>query len=121
MRPAAHSGTTASFTAPEDTAKGRYKEMSMCSWWPCAFASSLAARKSSRLCRWKSICTVTFLAVHLASGHVASCAESLHARVHMQLLRCAAVPSTPVADVRLLAKVQREYRSSNVSALVIVA
>jgi hypothetical protein len=38
----------------------------------------------------------------------------------MRLRRCGAVPSAPPHDVRLPAKGQQEYRSSDVSALVAV-
>ena len=42
-------------------------------------------------------------------------------RHHNQLLRCGAVLSAPPHDVRLSAKVQWEYRSTDVSVLVVGA
>ena len=82
MKPAAHSGPAASFPAPVDTVQGRCKERSRCRWEPCACASSLAARTSSRLCRRKSTRTVTLLAVHAADAYEEECDGSFHARHH---------------------------------------
>ena len=64
---------------------------------------------------------IKLLVVHAASGLEAKCDESFHARLHMRLLQCGAVLSGPPHDVRLSAKVQREYRSLGVLALVVGA
>ena len=80
--------------------------------------STLAMRTASGLCRRNIHCNVTFLDVHAASGHEAACDGSFHARRQMLLQRYGAIPSAPPHDVLLLAKVQREYHSSYLSALV---
>jgi hypothetical protein len=68
-----------------------------------------------------SLCTTTLLIVHAASGHEGECDESFRARHHTLLLLCGEVLSAPPHDVRLSAKVRREYRSSGVLALVVGA
>ena len=98
MRPAAHRGPSACFPAPVDSVQRRCKERSMCRWGPRAFASSLAARTSSRLCRRKSTCTFTLLAVHAADAYEEECDGSFHARHYTLLLRCTGVPSAPPHD-----------------------
>src|SRR5258708_20080326 len=95
MKPAAHSGPAASFPAPVDTVQGRCKERSMYRWEPCACASSLAARTSSRLCRRKSTRTVTLLAVHAADAYEEECDGSFHPSHHTLLLLSPAFPSPP--------------------------
>ncbi len=119
MRPAAHRGPSACFPAPVDSVQRRCKERSMCRWGPRAFASSLAARTSSRLCRRKSTCTFTLLAVHAADVYEEG-DGSFQARLHKLLQLCGAVPSAPPHDVLLSASVQREDCISGVSALVAV-
>jgi len=61
------------------------------------------------------------LVVHAASGLEAECGGSFRARFHRRLLQYGAVLSAPPHDVRLSAKVQREYRSLGVSALIVGA
>src|SRR6266550_3278854 len=116
MRPAAHSGPAASFPATVDSMQGRGKERSLCRWRPRTCASSLAARMSSRLCRRKSTCPVTLLAVHAADAYEEECDGSFHARHYTLLLRCAGVPSAPPHDECSAASVQRENRMWGVLA-----
>jgi len=73
------------------------------------------------LCADESYCTTKVLIVHAVSGLEAEYDGSFHARPRMLPLQCGAVLSALPHDVRLLAKVQREYHSSGVLALVVGA
>src|SRR6266699_5632639 len=62
---------------------------------PRAFASSLAARTASCLCRRNRTCPVRLLAVHATSEHEEEGDESFHERPQRRLPLDAAVPSAP--------------------------
>ena len=119
--PAAHSGPAASFPAPVDSMQGRGKERSLCRWRPRTCASSLAARMSSRLCRRKSTCPVTLLAVHAADAYEEECDGSIHARHHTLLPLYGEALSSPPHNAAPSATGKREERLPVALALAAAA
>jgi hypothetical protein len=111
MRRATRSGSSDSFPCPYRHCAGKMQGK----------ISALATRALLRFCRRNSICMVTRLAVHFADEYKVACDGSFHARLHTRLLLCGAVLSAPPHAALRSPKVQREYRSSGVLALVVGA
>jgi hypothetical protein len=81
--------------------------------------STLAARMSSDLCRRNIPCPVTLLTIYAADAYEED-DGSFHARHHMLLPLCEAVPSAPPHDVPLLAIEKLVYHMPGPLALVAV-